>query len=164
MDQSIDTRPCWLFLEINKNLALIMRRPFAPVIKMTIGRTILAIAASESWQVHQMDVKNAFLYGDLKAEVYIRFPTSMPSPLPNAVSKLKCSLYGLKQTLRIWFEKFHTTLLSFSFIQNKYDPSLFIQRSLELSYFLFLWTILWSMDQIKRLSIQSRDCCIQLFT
>jgi len=60
---------------------------------MTTIRTILAIAASESWQIHQLDVKNAFLHGDLKEEVYIKLPTGMPS-LPNIVCKLKRSLYG----------------------------------------------------------------------
>ena len=88
------------------------------MVKMTTVRTILAIIASESWQIHQMDVKNAFLHGDLKEEIYIRLPTGMPSPLPNVVCKLKCSLYGLKQAPRIWFEKFRTTLLGFSFIQS----------------------------------------------
>ena len=53
----------------------------------------------------------------------------MPSPLPNTVCKLKCSLYGLKQAPRVWFEKFSTTLLGFSFIQSSYDPSLFLQRT-----------------------------------
>jgi len=56
---------------------------FAPMAKMTTVRTIFAIVASESWQIHQLDVKNVFLHGDLKEEVYIKLPTSMPS-LPNA--------------------------------------------------------------------------------
>ena len=93
------------------------------MVKMTTMRTILAITASESWQIHQMDVKNAFLHSDLKEKIYIKLSTGMPSPLPNAVNKLKCSLYGLKQAPSIWFEKFHTTLLGFSFIQSRYDPS-----------------------------------------
>ena len=78
-----------------------------------------------------MNVKNAFLHGDLKEEIYIILPTDMPSPLPNVVCKLKRSLYGLKQVLRIWFEKFCTTLLGFFFIQSRYDPSLFIQKELK---------------------------------
>ncbi|XP_042956257.1 uncharacterized mitochondrial protein AtMg00810-like [Carya illinoinensis] len=50
---------------------------FALVAKMTTVRTILAIAASQSWQLHQMDVKNAFLHGDLQEEIYMKLPSSM---------------------------------------------------------------------------------------
>jgi len=102
---------------------------FTPAANMTTVRTIIAIAASESWKIHQLDVKNAFLHGDLKGEVYIKLPTGMSSPLPNIVCKLKHSLYGLKQAPRVWFEKFSTTLLGFSFIQSSYDQSLFLQRT-----------------------------------
>ena len=101
---------------------------FAPVAKMTTVRTILALAASQSWTLSQMDVKNAFLHGDLKEEVYITLPNGMPIS-PNHVCKLKRSLYGLKQAPRIWFEKFKSTLLGFSYIQSKYDSSLFLLKT-----------------------------------
>ena len=96
---------------------------------MTTVRTILALAASQSWPLHQMDVKNAFLHGDLKEEVYIKLPYGMPTSSPNDVCKLKRSLYGLKQAPRVWFEKFRSTLLGFSFTQSRYDSSLFLQRT-----------------------------------
>ncbi|GAU51888.1 hypothetical protein TSUD_416730 [Trifolium subterraneum] len=76
-----------------------------------------------------MDVKNAFLHGDLKEEVYTKLPNGMPTSSSNTVCKLKRSLYGLKQAPRVWFEKFRSTLLGFSFIQSQYDPSLFLQRT-----------------------------------
>ena len=76
-----------------------------------------------------MDVKNAFLHGDLKEEVYMKLPYGMPTSSPNDVCKLKLSLYGLKQAPRVWFEKFRSVLLGFSFIQSQYDSSLFLQRS-----------------------------------
>ena len=59
---------------------------FALVAKMATMHTILSITTSQSWLVHQMDVKNAFLHGDLKEKVYIKLPTGMPTPLPNANS------------------------------------------------------------------------------
>ena len=79
---------------------------FAPVAKMTTVRTILALAASQSWPLHQMDVKNAFLHGDLKAGVYLKLPYGMSTSSSNDVCKLKRSLYGLKQAPRVWFNKF----------------------------------------------------------
>lgn len=69
---------------------------FAPVAKITTVRTILAIVTSQSWQLHQLDVKNTFLIGDLKDEVYMKLPLGMPISSPNDVCKLKCLLYGLK--------------------------------------------------------------------
>nr|KYP35326.1 Retrovirus-related Pol polyprotein from transposon TNT 1-94 [Cajanus cajan] len=77
-----------------------------------------------------MDVKNAFLHGDLKEEIYMKLPSSMTTSSPNDVCKLRRSLYRLKQALRAWFEKFHTTLLNFSFTQSQYDYSLFFHKSL----------------------------------
>ncbi|RDX67713.1 Copia protein, partial [Mucuna pruriens] len=76
-----------------------------------------------------MDVKNAFLNGDLKEDVYIKLPYGMHTPPPNTVCKLKHSLYGLKQDSRVWFEKLHSTILGFSFTQSLYDPSFFLQRT-----------------------------------
>ena len=69
---------------------------FAPVAKMTTVRTVLAIAASQSWPLYQMDVKNAFLHGDLKEEVYMRLPNGIPSSSKTDVARLRRSLYDLK--------------------------------------------------------------------
>ena len=88
---------------------------FAPVSKMTTVRTILAIATSQSWRLHQMDVKNAFLHGDPQEEIYMKLPSGMITSSPHDVCKLSRSLYGLKKGPRAWFEKFRSTLLSFSF-------------------------------------------------
>ena len=75
-----------------------LKETFAPVAKMTIVRTILAIASSKSWPLHQMDVKIAFLNGDLKEEIYMKLPTGMSMTTSHEVYKLRCSLYGLAGT------------------------------------------------------------------
>ncbi|KAJ6965457.1 hypothetical protein NC652_003361 [Populus alba x Populus x berolinensis] len=70
---------------------------FAPVAKMTTVRTIIVIAASQGWPLHQMDVKNAFLHGYLKKDIYMAPPPGLVSSSKSVVCKLKRSLYGLKQ-------------------------------------------------------------------
>jgi hypothetical protein len=100
---------------------------FAPVAKMTTVRTILALAASNDWSLHQMDVKNAFLHGDLKECIFMKPPPGLLSSPTSHVCKLRKSLYGLKQAPRAWFDKFRSTLLQFSFQQSKHDSSLFLR-------------------------------------
>jgi hypothetical protein len=65
---------------------------------MTIARTVMAIVVSNGWSFRQMDVKNAFLHGDLKEEIFMCPPPSLFPSSSVEVCRLKQSLYGLKQT------------------------------------------------------------------
>ncbi|RVW69737.1 Retrovirus-related Pol polyprotein from transposon RE2 [Vitis vinifera] len=93
--------------------------------KMTTVRAFLAIAASKNWELHQMDVHNAFLHGDLEEEVYMKLPRGFESSDPNLVCRLRKSLYGLKQAPRCWFAKLVTALKGYGFLQSYSDYSLF---------------------------------------
>ena len=80
---------------------------FSPVVKMTSIRTILSIAASLDLEVEQLDVKTAFLHGDLEEEIYMEQPEGFEvSGKKHMICKLNKSLYGLKQTTRKWYKKF----------------------------------------------------------
>jgi len=75
-------------------------------------------------------MKNTFLYGDLKENVYMCPPAYLLSTPTLAVCKLRRSLYGLKQAPRAWYEKFTSTLRKFAFLKSKYDASLFLKTKI----------------------------------
>ena len=64
---------------------------------------MLSLAFSKAWPIHQLDVKNSFLYGELKETMYMHQPLGFKDPdHPNHVCLFQKSLYGLKQALRAW--------------------------------------------------------------
>jgi hypothetical protein len=70
---------------------------FAPVAKLTSVHLLLSIASIENWNLHQLDINNAFLHGDLKEDVYMKIPQGLHVFDKGLVCKLNRSLYGLKQ-------------------------------------------------------------------
>ncbi|KAL5779663.1 hypothetical protein ACOSQ2_010400 [Xanthoceras sorbifolium] len=103
---------------------------FAPVAKLNTIRVLLSLAANLDWPLHQLDIKYAFLNGDLEEKVYMDIPPGFESPATtNKICKLKKSLYGLKQSPRAWFDRFSKVLTKCGYTQCQADHTLFIKRS-----------------------------------
>ena len=95
---------------------------FSPIEKLTSIQLLLSLATTYGFEVEQMDVKTTFLHGDLKEEKYMsQLEHFIEKRKENLVWKLKKSLYGLKQSPRMWYQKFDTYVLSLGFLRSKSD-------------------------------------------
>jgi hypothetical protein len=97
---------------------------FAPVSKYTTLRALLALAAVEDLEIHQLDIKTAFLNGELEEDVWIQQPPGYETR-DGTACHLHKSLYGLKQAPRAWHTKLKETLETLSFYPVAADPALF---------------------------------------
>jgi hypothetical protein len=101
---------------------------FVPVARLEAIRMFLAYAFHKRFKVYQMDVKSAFLNGDLSEEVYMEQPEGFKlSDNPDLVCKLKKDLYGLKQTPRAWYHTLDTYLKDKGFKRGTTDNNLYIK-------------------------------------
>ncbi|TKC13487.1 hypothetical protein FA727_23545 [Robertmurraya kyonggiensis] len=99
---------------------------YSPVARLTTIRVLLSLAASYGLLVHQMDVKTAFLNGELEEEIYMDQPDGfVANGQEGKVCKLLKSLYGLKQAPKQWHEKFDKTLTSVGFVSNEADKCVY---------------------------------------
>ena len=102
---------------------------FSPVAKMATVRAIISMVAAKGWELQQMDVKNAYLNGELQEEVYMEQPEGYAHPyFPHYVCRLKKALYGLKQAPRAWTDRMRRFLKSIGFEISKADHSLYVKK------------------------------------
>ncbi|KAJ0444187.1 putative RNA-directed DNA polymerase [Helianthus annuus] len=102
---------------------------FSPAAKINTIRVLFSIAANKQWPLHQFDVKNAFLHGELEEEVYMEAPPGFTKDFkPGEACRLKKSLYGLKQSPRAWFGRFTLAMKRYGFEQSNSDHTLFLKR------------------------------------
>ncbi|RVW73975.1 Retrovirus-related Pol polyprotein from transposon TNT 1-94 [Vitis vinifera] len=103
---------------------------FAPVAKLNTIRILLSLAVNQDWCLQQLDIKNAFLNGDLEEEVYMEIPPGFEESMAkNQVCKLQKSLYSLKQSPRAWFDRFTKVVLKLGYKQGQADHTLFVKKS-----------------------------------
>ncbi|GKA97762.1 retrovirus-related pol polyprotein from transposon TNT 1-94 [Tanacetum coccineum] len=103
---------------------------FAPVARIEAIRIFIANAATKNMIIYQMDVKTAFLNGDLQEEVFVSQPEGFEDQEnPTHVYRLKKALYGLKQAPRAWYDTLLKFLLANNFFKGAVDPTLFTRKS-----------------------------------
>ena len=99
---------------------------FAPVARIETIRLLINLAATNGWEIHHLDVKTAFLHGELKETVYVTQPEGFEvKGSEHKVYKLKKALYGLKQAPRAWNDKLNKILLGFKFTRCLKEPSVY---------------------------------------
>lgn len=105
---------------------------YAPVARMDTVRMIVAMAAKNGWEIHQLDVKSAFLHGTLKEDVYIQQPKGyVVKGSEHKVYKLRKALYGLKQASRTWFSRIEKYFLNEGFQKSPNEETLFLKKNEE---------------------------------
>ena len=91
-------------------------------------RALLSIVAMRDYELEQLDVKTAFLHGELEEDIYMDQPEGFVIPgKEHLVCKLKKSLYGLKQSPRQWYKRFDSFMLSRGFKRSNYDSCVYLK-------------------------------------
>ena len=99
---------------------------FSPVTHFETVRLLLAYACRNDWEIESLDVKTAFLYGQLDEEIYMEQPEGFKVPgSGNKVYRLLHALYGLKQAALAWNKELHKSLLKLGFKRSKADPGVY---------------------------------------
>lgn len=117
----------WVARGYNQEYGIDYGETFSPVVKSITIRLVLHLAVTNSWQLKQLDVNNAFLQGTLTDEVYVTQPPGFEDPdRPHHVCRLRKALYGLKQAPRAWYQELKTFLCQMGCYNSAADTSVFI--------------------------------------
>ena len=103
---------------------------FSPVARLSSICVLFSVALNQAWPLHQLDVSNAFLYGDLAEQVYMEQPPGyIAQGESSQVCLLKKAIYGLKQSPHAWFHKLSKLLFAYGFISTVADPTVMRKRT-----------------------------------
>jgi hypothetical protein len=101
---------------------------FAPVARHDTIRLLIALAAQKRWKIHQLDIKSAFLNGELEEDIFVEQPEGFQlSSDPDCVCKLKKALYGLKQAPRAWYGRIDGYLCGSGFKRSESEHTLYVK-------------------------------------
>ena len=129
---------------------------FSPVVKHSFIRILLALVAQFDMELVQMDVKTAFLHGDLEEEIYITQPDGFKvAGKENWVCKLNKSLYGLKQSPRQWYKRFDQFMIGQNYTRSNFDHCVYFRKLQDGS---FIYLLLYVDDMLIASRNQGEIC------
>ncbi len=100
----------------------------SPIAKVTSIRLLLSVATSFDFELEHMDVKTSFIHVDLEEEIYMKQPGGfVVKGKKELIHKLKKSMYGLKQSPRMWYQKFGTFIQGLGFTRSKADHCVYLK-------------------------------------
>ncbi|KAE9617992.1 putative RNA-directed DNA polymerase [Lupinus albus] len=119
---------------------------FSPVVRHTSIRVLLAFVALFDLELEQLDVKTAFLHGELEEEIYMEQPEGFIVPdKEHLVCRLKKSLYGLKQAPRQWYKRFDSFMIGQGYYRSQFDDCIYFQKFPDGS---FIYLLLYVDDML----------------
>ncbi|KAG8485343.1 hypothetical protein CXB51_021504 [Gossypium anomalum] len=119
---------------------------FSPVVKHSSIRVLLGIVAMHDLELEQLDVKTAFLHGELEEDIYMQQPEGFTvSEKEDYVCLLKKSLYGLKQSPRQWYKRFDSFMTSHDFKRSSFDSCVYFKKNNDGS---FVYLLLYVDDML----------------
>ena len=129
---------------------------FSPVVKHSSIRILLTLVAQFNMELVQMDVKTAFLHGDLEEEIYITQPDGFKvAGKEDWVCKLNKSLYGLKQSPRQWYKRFDQFMIGQNYTRSNFDHCVYFHKLQDGS---FIYLLLYVDDMLIASRNQGKIC------
>ncbi|KAG8497793.1 hypothetical protein CXB51_007423 [Gossypium anomalum] len=119
---------------------------FSPVVKHSSIRALLSIVAMHDLKLERLDVKTAFLHGELEEDIYMQQPEGfIVSEKEDYVCLLRKSLYGLKQSPRQWYKRFDSFMASHDFKRSSLDSCVYFKKNSNGS---FVYLLLYVDDML----------------
>jgi hypothetical protein len=129
-DGSIRYKARWVVQGFRQVQGIDYDETYAATIRTEVSHLMTAIATAKQWYIEHVDIVTAFLYSNVKNELYIRLPKGYTSDNPTGL--LNKGLYGLKQGAYLWFDDISTYMQTLGLKQSSYDPAMFFDRQKQL--------------------------------
>ena len=150
----------WVVKRFQQQEGIDYHQTFASAVKPISYKSNVVIAKARDWEIEQMDIQTAFLYGDIEEEIYVQQPTGfIDDSFPNYRCLLKKAVYGTAQRPRIWYQTLTEFLSSCGFWPINADLSVFAKKGIILAIYVYdLLLVGGSRSDIQIIKASLKKC------